>query len=617
VARGLSLQKWLDRAAARKAVLAIVVVAVLVAGIGYYRQQVYYWNNLALGYADCGEVARLMHNTLHNASELFLRVNPDKPLFYDHFQPGVLPLVPLWWVWPDLRLTFLLQVLAIIGSAVPAGWVGWLLWRDKTAALLLAAAWLVYPSTSQMIYSASYGFRWGNLCLPLYFLALGCWLRGWHWRAAGLVVWAMLIKEEAAIPVGMFGLYLALFEKRRRPGLAMAGAAFGYFLLITSVVLPAISREDYLVQRFFSYLGNTKWEILWSPVLRPKIFWGALFSTSTFYFAALLLAPLLFVPLRRPSVLFVGSLVFVFDCLDPMLKSVLHWYQASLLPVVFWALAAALQHAEPVRRRAVLCGCVVAGILLCIFFGNTFWSRSPFTGLLAPGRLELVQRMAHRIAARGSVFATQRAAAHLITQRYLYVDPPLPPQLDGALLDLRNSWWALPEERALRRLRAWQRDLDRRTNLHLLAAEDGLLLYGRDGVPLDRRGVVERTELPADLNRQELPLGHGIKMVGWTIGQDRSQPAEPGFEIVRVTVFTSLEAEVNADVAARCVLEFQFSPAESAPYASKLQPLGQGIWPVSRWSTGRFYADEFLIPVPAELATQPVAVRFAAVSLPQ
>ena len=101
--------------------------------------------------------------------------------------------------------------------------------RDESTALLLALTWVLYPITSQFVYSASYGFRWGNLCLLLYFVALALWTherRGW---AFVIAIWAMLIKEEAAVIVGMFGVYLALFERRKIMGVSLAGIAFGYF----------------------------------------------------------------------------------------------------------------------------------------------------------------------------------------------------------------------------------------------------------------------------------------------------------------------------------------------------------------------------------------------------
>jgi len=144
----------------------------------------------------------------------------------------------------------------------------------------------------------------------------------------------------------------------------------------------------------------------------PRAFWGNIFAPSTFYFAALLLAPLLFVPLKKPSVLFVASLVFLFDSLNPMLKSIRYWYQAALFPVVFWAMGVALSRSTASRQRSVLSVAVVAGVLLSVFFGNVFWSKATMRPLpIRSDRPRILQRMARRIDGQDALFATQRAAS--------------------------------------------------------------------------------------------------------------------------------------------------------------------------------------------------------------
>ena len=252
----------------------LLPMAVVSAAIGlsvyYVIQQVHYFNNFQLGYADCGDYARTMFNTLYNPQELFLRVNPDRPLFYDHFQPGFLPFVPVWFLWPGLNVTILLQVLAVMACALPI-----YLHRPETSpgqnsALLLVATWLVFPPVSQFIYSGSYGFHCGNLCLPLYFLALTFWLKDRPGWALLFAVWAILLKEEAAIPIGTFGLYLALFGNRRKLGIAIATVAFSYFLIMTAVVIPAMGHQPYMAQSHFAPIGETKKEILLSPWNNPR-----------------------------------------------------------------------------------------------------------------------------------------------------------------------------------------------------------------------------------------------------------------------------------------------------------------------------------------------------------
>jgi uncharacterized membrane protein len=592
-----------------------VWMSVLLLGSYYVWQQIHYLNNLALGYVDCGDPARIMYNTFHNPRELFLRVNPDKPLFYDHFQPGILPFIPLWLLWPDIKVTILLQVLATVGCVIPIYWIGKEVLRDKAAALLLAAIWLVFPSTSLFVYCGSYGFRWGDICLPLYFLALACWIKERRAWALLFAVWAILIKEEAAIPIGTFGLYLAIFEKRWRLGPVLGLAAFAYFLLISSVILPAMGHRAYLAQGIFAELGAGRWDILLSPLMKPHIFWGKLLAPSTFYFGALLLAPLLFVPLKKPSVLFVGSMIFLFDCLHPMLKSICYWYQAALLPVVFWALVAALRTNGPARQRATLSGAVVTGVLLSLFFGNTCWSKDTVPPPLSPGRLHLVQRMGRQIDRGSSLFATQRVAAHFITQKYLYVDPPLPSFIDYVLLDLRDSWMETPDVSWLRGLCALQRQVAARPDLHLVDAEDGLLLYARHGVPLDPRTLVERDALPSDAMRTELNPAPGVKIVGFKVDPMPPPEGNTRLDLVRVTIFSAVTTLTNTDLAVRCILQSRTIGADTDSFVSMPQPLGQGIWPIARWLPGKVYTDNFLISVPAGMGKNQFSIDIVALQL--
>ena len=351
-----------------------------------FRHQIWYLNNLALGYADCGENARLLFNSITNPHELFLRVNPNKPLCYDHIDFGILPFLPLWLLWPDLKLTILLQVLAVFGVAVPLFFISKRALQSELAALMIVLVWILYPSTSQFVYSASYGFRWGNMCLLLYFVALAFWSNGRPGWALVCAVWAILIKEEAAIVVGMFGVYLALFERRKLAGAVLATSAFGYFLLATSVLVPLISGHNYAMTSFFRDLGNSKLEILLSPVTKPAVFWGSLFEPASWYFAAVLLAPLLFLPLRKPSILFVGLLTFVFCCMNHILKNICFHYQAGLLPAIFWAFIIAIQQQSAAQQRfATLTGVAVSCAAVSLFLGAQPWSKTTTTIHLSPG----------------------------------------------------------------------------------------------------------------------------------------------------------------------------------------------------------------------------------------
>ncbi len=495
-----------------------VCLGVVLLALYYYWQQLHFWNELALGYADCAEYGRLLNNTVFRPHEMFMAINPEKPMFFGHFEPGALLFAPLWALWPDLPMLFALQAVVIVGASLPLYWIGRHVFQDRAAALLLVIAWLVYPSATQLAYSASYGFHFGNVSLPLYFLALAFWLKGKPWWALAAAIVALSMKEEAAIVIGMFGLYVALFERRPRLGIAITVVAFGYFLLMTTLIIPSVKLGYYPQLRFFTDLGHNKWEILLSPLIKPRLFWGKLLEAKSFYFAAALLAPLLFYPLRKPSILFVGMLTFVFDCLYPALKSISFHYQAALLPVAFWALAFALQSKPPPLRRAALLGVVGSGTLLSVFLGNSFWSKDTLAIATWPGRLDLVHRFGEQIDPHGSLFTTPRLGAHFVRQHHLYVDRPRSNDTDYALIDLRDSWRGATGGLAwLEATRGAQREIETYPQIHLVAAEDGLLLYSRQGIPLDPRKLVERDRLPDTIEMVNMKLSGGISVVGVTI----------------------------------------------------------------------------------------------------
>ena len=580
-------------------------------GVYFYCQQAGYLNNLALGFADCGQMARLMHNTLHNSPEYFLRDYPDKPMFFDHFQPGVLPFIPLWWLWPSMGLVIVFQVVAVLGVAVPLYVIGFAVLKDRVSACLLAAAWLVYPSASQLVYNGSYGFRWGSFCLLLYFVSLACWLcrrPGWALAAA---VWAILIKEEAAVVVGMFGVYLAAFGGKRRAGLLIAACSFAYFLLVSSLLIPALHDGTYIVQGYFSGLGDTKFDILLSPIRRPGVFWGRLFSLQSLLFGSTLLAPLLFVPLGRPRVLTAGGVVFVFVCLwDKILaKSICFQYQAGVLPALFLALAYSLGSERRWRPfgggRAVLAGTVLAGIVFSIFVGSTFWSKANAAIQELPGRSALVRRMKARIDPEAALVATQRAGAHFLTQRMLHIAADrVPSGVDHVLLDLRERWHPhLTAQGEVKALWELQRRVEGHPGLRLIDASDGLLLYSTRGAALDARAVVETAAPPPGLTPLDAEIGHGVRIVGFRLGCERL-PRRGRIETATVQVCSRAERRPGADLALALVLRFNAGTPREESFVSGTQPLGQGIWPTYRWEPGRFYLDEFRVPLPGGLFNQ-------------
>jgi hypothetical protein len=231
-----------------------------------------------------------------------------------------------------------------------------------------------------------------------------------------------------------------------------------------------------------------------------------------------------------------------------------------------------------------------------------------------PDRPQIVQQMARRIDPHGSLFATQRLAAHFITQKYLYVTPPLPQSIDDVLLDMRDSWRTTPNLNWLKDLRDIQRQAESQSQLHLVDVEDGVLLYSRSGEPIDARKLVERDALPPGVIRQSSKLCKGVAFEGYTatvLTSDKTSTLDQ----IRITMFSSVAVPVDVDLAVRCRVQLDAQNVYTQRFRSQFQPLGQSVWPVNRWQPGKFYADDFIIYVPAGVAATGFSISFDCQSL--
>lgn len=192
----------------------------------------------------------------------------------------------------------------------------------------------------------------------------------------------------------------------------------------------------------------------------------------------------------------------------------------------------------------------------------------------------------------------------------------MPDSIDYALLDLRDSWRGTTDDLLwLERLRHIQREVEANPNLHLTSANDGLLFYSRQGSPLDSQQLVQRNELPSSINHQRVDLGNGVNVVGFTLEPLDPVPSSP-MDRVRVTGFFTVSAPTNTDLAVRCIASVN-DLGNVDNYVSEFQPLGQCVWPVSKWETNKFYAESFVVLLPAGLARSISSVSFASMPLGQ
>lgn len=449
--------------------LGIAWILAIAAGAWWYYEAQQAYDNFLLGYNDFGHFAWRVVNTWEGRG--FLMETPSLPAFWDHFNPGLALLAPLWGLWPDARLFFVIQAVCLALPALLVYAIARRLGGTSAAAAAWAAAYLLYPALGQLNVNCSYGWHPVSLALPLMFAALAALLCGWRAAACAACVLACSFKEDVFIALACLSLVMAFQAWRdrgrdgdARPGIAALAnrlpwwgwlAAFAVFLAAFAAVFVFSPFSRYQVGRF-TRLGSSFGEVLLSPVLRPGVFWGTLLRPESAYFLLALMVPLGLKPLKR------GWLVLA--AAAPPLGVLLAWgngpatsiafqYTTTLIPILFLAAmaGAASPAGEPPGRvettaspafAARLWVAGVAAVAACAvastWFGAMPWTRFTFRDVLHQTygdeyrRGAIDDRMAgsqgcaaiHRILAKvgrreSSVLASGRIAAHLLGVRRL------------------------------------------------------------------------------------------------------------------------------------------------------------------------------------------------------
>ncbi len=170
-----------------------------------------------LGYPDFAEYAHRVVNTWQGRG--FLARPPNWPVFFDHFNPGLALLAPLWGLWPDARLVILVQAIAL---AAPAAFVAGLARRfgaGPAGAVAWAAAYLVLPVVGQLNLSYSYGFHPVSLALLTVTAAIWAAFARRPWLALILGVVSCSFEESVFVALAGMSLAIATVEfQRRREG---------------------------------------------------------------------------------------------------------------------------------------------------------------------------------------------------------------------------------------------------------------------------------------------------------------------------------------------------------------------------------------------------------------
>jgi uncharacterized membrane protein len=275
--------------------------------------------------------------------------------FYDHFEPILVLVAPLYWLWSDARVLLIVQAIALALGSLPIYLYArhrFKTWRHRhLLSLLIAGAYLVYPA----MHNANLNdFHEVSLLPPLLGFALYGLLTGRPRVTWVFLALCLMVKEDFSVTFLMFGLYILVFRPagfRRRDGAIVAIIAVVWMALVLYLFYPAATRGMAypFVERRYPWLGGTPESAAKVLLTQPWVMIPYLLQTPKLLFLLRLFGPLLFLPLLGMPVILLSFPVLIYLMLsnyEPQ-WSVQSYYNPPLLPYLFFGLIIAL---DIVRR---------------------------------------------------------------------------------------------------------------------------------------------------------------------------------------------------------------------------------------------------------------------------
>ena len=419
--------------------LAVLSFALL-GGLAIYRHDSFRSHALDLGYLD-----QVAWNTAHG--EPFantVKSSTWSSYFEGHFAPAIAVVVPLFWLWDDVRAMLLLQAGALVLAGLPI----YALFREygEWLALAVLAAFFANP----WLYRANLqDFHTMLLAAPLISLAIFGVLRG-RYTLAGLSLLAtLLVKEDMGLVLALFGLYLLIFERERawRWGVVLLIAGPAWLALVTLFLIPAIAPagEYRIMTSRYAFLGDSPADALRTLARDPLVLAKQVFRREKVLASVQLLASMGFLPLLGWGLLLIGlPLIWYLQLSDDRALALLQeWHAATYLPVFFGAIFAGFR-LLPGRGRGIAAGVLVLAAVLAFVLDGSALQLLREPGM-DPERREVARSLIAQIPPEASVSAQDELLPHLSHRREIYLFPTIE-DADYIIMDRLGSTYPLEPE---------------------------------------------------------------------------------------------------------------------------------------------------------------------------
>lgn len=457
----------------------------------------------------------------------------QQPRLAEHFEPVLVPLALLFFVWDDVRVLLVAQSVALALGAIPVFWIA----QNRLSTLNLSAG---LPRRVALVFAGVYllspHLQAANIAdfhadpfvvTPLLFAFWYAIRQRWPWMWLWAVV-AMATKETLPPLTAMLGLWLLIRAWRQtkpRPaaghGLALMLVSSAWFGVATFLIVAPLARQYFGVDGpvYFASRFNGETARL-TPLLQDPARWRYLFG---------LLASVGFLPLLAPELLLLGLPVLAANLLSnfPGQYSGEQHYSAPLVAALIIAAIYGARRLANSSRQTPATALVAVSLWLAgwslgyhTLHGWTPLSTRVETYRAGPAAARLPTYLS-RIPPNAVVTASAAIHPHLAHRRVIYTFPTVQ-EATYLLVDVTDIPGVHPNDARAKILAMLN------TDWQLLAADSGLLLAyraaghtGPDAVRLPAAFFNFARSQSAPPYPAALSFGNGrLKLLGYGLRDD-------------------------------------------------------------------------------------------------
>jgi uncharacterized membrane protein len=414
---------------------ALPLCIVLLGAVGYTAYSLYYseqqHHRLNTAAYDLGIYDNLMFTAMRgHPFRSTVLLGPDGPSYLvGHAEFAMLLFVPLYRLWPCADMLLTLQAVALGFAAVPLYLFARTL-LTRGAAVVLALSYLLY---APMHGSSFYDFHWLPISLIFQFSLYYALANHKNWLIGVCYVVLTLIREDISVGLAVLGMFLMASGIRPKLGLFFTlFSAFSFVAIKFGIMLWAgpFFFADLYYRRLVAPGEQGFASVTRTLMTNPAYVVDTLLEPKKLSYFLHLMAPLSFIPLRRPLlVLLICSaslFTFLTTAYDPTI-SLSFQYSAHWIPYLFAAVVlmlAVLSRAPngAVLRRAAL-GALLFGVVIHSYVFGAVLQQQTYVGGFLPVPFSIsdaerrtyadLRKVIAHIPAEASVAATDSEVPHV------------------------------------------------------------------------------------------------------------------------------------------------------------------------------------------------------------